>query len=235
MEDTVTNSIIGIPAEPAFLSALAGAIVGAIIGGLIAYFIQLKALREGRRQRAEDTHHIRKALGNSLIIKMIKIHSDIRIVHQHIEDSYRANEHVDPQREFWEYVLPIVNPLEPVYFSSEELGMLIAMNDDDVFNMVMPLDRVHHGILVTVRVHHKERATLLTKLEAESVDGNMGHAALDPIQMAKLRPQMINVNEIVRQMYANTQRGLEDSRVALLKLHKLLEDKIGLQYRLEFD
>jgi hypothetical protein len=62
-----------------------GTIFGAIIGGLIAYFVQVKALRGGRRQRDKDQERTKQAQGYSLLFKMIRIHSDLYGIHQHLE------------------------------------------------------------------------------------------------------------------------------------------------------
>lgn len=75
-----------IPHETEFWSAIAGAVVG----GVIAYAVQIRALREGKRQRADDQKSIQQGLGNSLLFKMIKIHSNIHGIHRHIEECFET-------------------------------------------------------------------------------------------------------------------------------------------------
>lgn len=224
--DTLLSNI----KEPTFVSA----IVGTVFGGLIAYCIQLKALFENRKQRAEDIRRTQEMLGNSLIIKMIQMHSDIYTIHQHVEESLRNVS--DPKIEPWQVVQPLANPPDPVLFSSEELSMLMSMCDDRVFNMILPLDRVHSAILNIVKIHYSERTILLTLLGKDVVyTGNIGHTELDKDQFMRAKPQMITVNCIINQLHDHTKRYLGESKEALLALHELLQDIIKLKSKLEFD
>ena len=45
------------------LSEFLAAIGGAVVGGLIAYLVQIKALREARRDRAEERLLVKKGTG----------------------------------------------------------------------------------------------------------------------------------------------------------------------------
>src|SRR5262245_42465642 len=70
--ETLKSHMLAIAAA----TELWAAVIGAIVGGLIAYFIQVKALREGRQQREDDLRRSNRALGYSLLFKVIKIHSN---------------------------------------------------------------------------------------------------------------------------------------------------------------
>jgi hypothetical protein len=63
------------------------AIAGAIVGGLIAYFIQIRALREGRNQRADDRKLVQQAQAHALLFKMIRIHSDFHPTQFHLRST----------------------------------------------------------------------------------------------------------------------------------------------------
>ena len=209
------------------------AIAGAIVGGLIAYFIQIKVLREGRKQREEDLRRTQQVLGNSLIVKMIKIYSNIRLLHKHLEDCFRASNHKDSQQEPWQFYRPLVTLPNTVFFSSEEMSMLVGMKNDHILNLVLPLDTVHNTLLSTVANLQKERAILLEQLKADKFIGEIGTVVFDQDELLKARPQMISINQMFEGLRAHAKRGTGESKEALYALHKLLRDKLELHYNLE--
>ena len=209
------------------------AIAGAVVGGLIAYFIQVKALREGRKQREEDLRRTQQVLGNSLIVKMIKIYSNIRTLHEHLEECFGISSHKNPRNELWQHYKPLSTLPNPVFYSSEEMSMLMAMNNDQVFNLVLPLDTVNNTLLDTVANLQKERAMLLEQLPVDKFVGEIGKVALDKDKLLKFRPGMIALNSMLEQLHVHTKRGSSESREALFTLHKLLCDNLGLRYNLE--
>ena len=85
--DAAATFLSNLPSEVEFWSAIIGGLVGATAGGAIAYFIQSKVLREGRKQRAEDHKQAQQALGHSLLFKMIRIYSDFH----GIRDKFRGS------------------------------------------------------------------------------------------------------------------------------------------------
>lgn len=60
-----------------FWAAIAGAVVGALVTGIISYIVQLNAQSVAKKQREQDTKEKSQALGHSLLLKMIRIHSTI--------------------------------------------------------------------------------------------------------------------------------------------------------------
>ena len=82
---TVWSIMLG---QTEFWAAIVGAIVGAVVGGSIAYMVQVRALREGRKQRGEDHNRLQQALGHALLFKMVRIHSDFYGLHRHFEDCF---------------------------------------------------------------------------------------------------------------------------------------------------
>ena len=68
-----------------FWSAIAGAVVGSVVGGAIGYLVQIKALREGRRQREEDRKQAQQAQGRALLIKVGRIISNCYGTQRHFE------------------------------------------------------------------------------------------------------------------------------------------------------
>ena len=164
-------------------------------------------------------------------MKTIMIYSNMKLVNKHLEDSL-TNETLQGKQP-WECVQPLANPPDPVSFSTDELGMLLDLGGHDLFNLVFPLDRVHNTMLDSVQVHYRERTALLDKLSPDLVFQDRGQVSLSQGQLRRLQPQIILVNGIVQQLWDHAKRGQDESKHALVELHKLLEEKIGLGYKIE--
>lgn len=216
-----------------FWSAIAGAIVGAVVGGSIAYMVQMRALREARSQRDEDYKRLRQALGHALLFKMVRIHSNFYGIHRHFEDCFAEAARRGSTDEPWRFVLPLANPPDPVHFSSEEMGMLLALKNDDMFNLVLPMDVIHNSLNAAVKVLNTERAALTERLKSDEAEGAVLISNLDRDQMLALRPRMINVNSLIEIIRASAKRDFEESGEALDRLNKVLRDKLGFTYKLE--
>lgn len=229
MSNLINGFWSSIPRETEFWSA----IVGAIVGGLIALFVQLIALRAAKKQRAEDQKETRRALGNSLLFKMVRIHSNIYGIHRHIEERFEEAMQRGLGGEPWQFFLPLANPPEPVNFSSEEMGMLLAQKNDDVFNLVLPMDVIHNSMIVLVKLINQERQKLSSLLKPDEVDGHVITGHLSKEQVLMFRPRMIEVNTLIESTRVNANRGTRDSREALKRLNSLLREKLGLSYKLE--
>ena len=190
--------------ETAFWSA----ITGAIVGGFIAYIVQVKALRERRRQRAEDHERIQQALGNALLFKMIRIHSNFYGMHRHIEECFEEAARREFKGEPWQFLLPLANPPASVHFSSEEMSMLLALKNDDAFNLVVPMDAIHNSLNSTFKVLNTERRALTERLTVDDAEGTAVSGVLDKQQELALRPHMIEVNTLIENMRVHAEEGL---------------------------
>ena len=216
-----------IPGETEFWAAIAGAVVG----GFIAYAVQMKALREARKQRDEDHKQLQQALANALLFKMARIYSNFYGLHRHIEDSFAEAAQRGLKGEPWQFVRPLANPPDPVHFSSEEMGMVLGLKNDDVFNLVLPMDVIHNSLIDGVKVLNAERRALTERLKADEAEGAVLSGTLDKDQELALRPQMIDVNSLIVSIRADAKRGFEESDQALNGLQKVFQDKLGLGHK----
>ena len=166
------------------------------------------------------------------LIKIVIIYSNVRMLHNHLEDCLEKASYSDSREKAWTFVLPVINLPNLVFFSSEEMSMLIALKDDEVFNSVLLLDSVHNTLCDSFQKFHNERAILLNRTNADKFIGNVGQITLDEKQLLALQPQIIMVNTIIKQLFLNTEKGLSESRKTLFKLHALLQEKLKLTYKL---
>ena len=216
-----------------FWSAIVGAIVGAVVGGSIAYMVQVRVLREAREQRNEDHKRLQQALGHAMLFKMVRIHANFYHIHRHFEDCFAEATRRGIMGEPWQFVRPIANPSEPIHFSSDEMGMLLALKNDDIFNLVLSMDVIHNSLSQTVKVLNTERIALTERLKTDEAEGAVLTSMLNQDQVLALRPRMIDVNSLIEQIRADAKRDFEESDEALNGLQKFLRDKLGLAYKLE--
>lgn len=218
-----------IPGGTEFWSAIAGAVVG----GFIAYIVQMKALREARKQREEDNRRVQQALGNSLLFKMLRIYSDFYAIHRHIEECFEEAAKKRFEGEPWQFLLPLANLPDAINFSSDEMGMLLAQKNNDVFNLVLSMDVIHNSLIAAVSVLSSERRELTQRVKADQAEGNVLSGILNRDQMLTLRPRMIEVNSLIENIRVMAKRDSDESKDALERLQMLLRDKLGLTYTLE--
>jgi hypothetical protein len=218
-----------IPRETEFWSA----IIGAVVGGLIAYIIQITALREGRKQRNEDRTQVQQAQAHSLLFKMVRIYSDFYGIHQHVEDCFATAAKRGLKGEPWQFLLPLANLPDPIHFSAEEMGMLLALKNNDVFNFVVSMDIVHNSIIDAFKVLNIERRALTERLPAGEVEGTTVSGILDKDRMLSLRPRMIEVNSLIESIRTEAKKGFDESSQALDHLQKVLREKLKLTYKFE--
>ena len=216
-----------------FWSAIGGVLVGTIVGGLISWVLQSKALSDKRKERVKDLQRSQQVLANSLIIKMIKIYSNFSSINKHLEDSLANPEHIEGNPEPWQIVKPLAILPNPVFFSSEELSMLMSIGNDDVFNAVLPLDTVHNALSDTVQLFQNKQLVLLDQLKVEQIEGAFFKGSLNERQFMAMRLKIKEVNTLIEQTSLQIERGLEESKKALINLHTVLQDELVLTYKLE--
>ena len=216
-----------------FLSAIVGAIVGAVVGGVIAFMVQVKALREGRTQRDEDRKLIQQAQGRSLLIKMGRIVSNCHSVRQHFEEHFERARKSGFVGEPWQFVLPSANTPDPVHFSTDELGMLLSLKNNEVFNSLVGLDTVHNSLIDAFKLFNAERRALTerlppTAISEQGTQSNMLSGYSPPAALAALRPRMIEVNMLVEQLHIDAKNDFTEATKVIASLVQLLHDKLGL-------
>lgn len=225
--------ISAIPASSEFWSGIIGAVVGATMGGYISYRIQGKALQETRSQRSEDRLIAQKALAHSLLFKVIRIHSDFYNIHEHITGCFEKAAREGFEGEPWQIVLPLANFPDPVHFSSDEMGMLLSLKNDDVFNQVNSLDAVHNSLIEITKIMSLERRKLGERIRVEQVENTVLSGTLIPEEHLALKPAIIDVNGLIENAKAFAERDVRSSLEALTALQKLFNEKLGFSHRVE--
>ncbi|MEX0827800.1 MAG: hypothetical protein WD005_02500, partial [Haliea sp.] len=201
----------------------------------IAYLGQTKLLRENKKLRNDDHLNVQRGLANGLLFKVAIIYSYFGQTYHHMESSLAAIESTkgDRTKEPWEVVRAFANLPAPVTFSSEEMGMLLSLREDELFNLLFPLDGQHGALLDILNLLNQERTQLFAQIPyLEFEDGNV-RFSLDNQQTLALRPSMTLVNELTMTAYDWSRRDFESSQRALIELQRAFTEKLGMKYELK--
>lgn len=209
------------------------AIVGSIVGGLIAAFVQLLSIRHQASETKQRKLENDQVTGRGLVIKLMRLVSDLHGLNQHLEQSISR---IEPgmQLEPWSFVLPIANLPDRVQITHEELA-LILVHDLHAFKDLLDLEPIHLSSLRIMQIYGDMRAKLLEGMQAAEFSGNVGAVDLDTAQLRIFRPKMIELNSLINALQARKKSDLELARKTILAVARILDEKYKLKMDLEFD
>jgi hypothetical protein len=215
----------------AVFSTLGGTIVGSVIGGCTSYFLQRKALKSAKAQRDNDRFEARRAQAYSLFVKMIKIHSNITSLGRSVKDSLEAAKVMDAKLQPWQAVLPLANLPDRVKFGSDEMALLLAI-DNSLFNELGPYDDIHSSIIDVFDIYRTKRVALMQPFGAD-MDGAIGSTGLTADQHRWMAPREFELNGLVETMVQRTEQDEKESWALLERLHSLLRKEFKLETRMK--
>jgi hypothetical protein len=205
------------------------AIAGAVVGGVIALLVQLIALSAAASERQQERLETQAALGRSLLYKMVSIHSNLFKLAGHIDEGYALAE--QQVREPWQAILPILNVPDRVVFTPEEMSMVLAQRDDNLFNTLLSIDDIHNSTLAIFLGYAEQREKLGAQLPVGRMHGNVGTAVLTPEEHSLLRPRMVELNGILDSLKTRGRQDADEAFAALRALLDLLNSKLGLKLK----
>jgi len=211
--------------ESEFWAAVVGAVIGAITGGLITWLLQLS---QDRRQISERN----QALARSLILKLLRIHSDLQGFRTHIEEcEARANRDGLPIG--WQSLRAIGNLPRHISFTPEEMSYLLSLKDYKLFDKVLSLDVLHTSTIGIFELY-KERRLALTDMLSASMNGMVGTAELNGAQKAFFDPKAAELDLLVSDIRARVEQDSKDSREALEETNAAIKPTLGYSLGLDF-
>jgi hypothetical protein len=218
-----------------FSRELVSAVVGAVVGGMIAFGVQIISLREARSMRENDRKLARQALAHALLFKMIRIFSNAVQIDRYIEERFEEASRRKFEGDPWQFVLPLANLPENMHFSPDEMGMLLSLKDNNVFNLVINQDVCHNSLNDIVAKFNECRKELTDQLKHDQVEGNKLSGTATQEDYMKVLPRILEVNGLIAGIRAMSKRNADEGRQAVLGLQRVFQDKLGLKLKLEFD
>jgi len=203
------------------------AIAGALVGGVITFLIQKSDQWEKRRQRLADRSEARRALGYSLVFKMVKIYSNLTHLRSHLQEAFASAATRGIHGEPWQFVLALANSPERVNFSADEMSMLLSLKDDGLFNNLVSMDVIHNSTLDVFLTYRERRSDLLEKLPPHHMEGSIGSAALTGELLQAVRPRMIELNSMIADLRARYQADANQAGHTLQAFSAALNSKLG--------
>lgn len=223
------NVLSGLSQATEFWSA----IIGAIVGGVIALVIQLVALRASKKQREEDRLYVQRALASSLVFKVTRIHSNNYGIHHHIETCYETGKQHGDESNPWRFFVPLANPPEPVVFSSDELGLLFAQKNNEVFNSILDMDVAHNSLIEVIKLIAITRKDLTGRLKVGAVEGTKLSGVFSQAELLAIQPQVLEVNSLIEHARRQATDDYNHSLTGIDKLSELINAKLGLGFKID--
>jgi hypothetical protein len=165
---------------------------------------------------------------------MRRIYSNFYGVDRYFKDALRKREH-EPDLQPWQVVEPLINAPGPMHFSSDEMGMLLSLRDDDIFNGISEMDELHNALMEGIAFLSRERRALtdILKTTTQSIEGRQVAGIIPENQLRPLRPTMLEVNSLIESLRANAENHVRAAGPLLQSLADLLKRKLDLRYKLE--
>lgn len=217
-----------------FWIAIIGTVVGGVISAGVSLLVHVLERSAARRERAEDSTAVQRALGTSLLLKTMRIHSNLEILRRHLTELQENAAERDANDEPYVFLIPLASLPKDVIYTPDELGMLLHMRDDQVFNSVLSMDDSHNMIIAACGTMFSRRMALTDRLKAHKIDDmtKAVEGTLGREEWLAVRPMMIEVNVLFDQLFIETRARAKDSGLALDSLHALLRRKPGFDFQL---
>ena len=208
------------------------AIGGAVVGGAITAIMQLLELRAAAKQRQEDRTDVRNAQGRALLFKMMRIYSNLRQLHNYIEESVQEAAKRGYKGEIWTILRPLANLPDKMFFSADEMSLILSIKDLGLFNSLLSMDVVHNSTIdlfgTVSELGHGLRASLPAYMS-----GDVGSIALTEEQQMKFRPRMVELNLLIEAVRERSKKDAVEAFEVLEKLQSVLNARLGFGVQLD--
>ncbi|MGW9230548.1 hypothetical protein ACWGPT_06690 [Pseudorhizobium sp. NPDC055634] len=202
------------------------AIAGAIVGGVIAFAMQRSSMNAARRFRDEDRLRDDQALAYSLLFKAMAIDGNLSSFRSHVVEA----EQLSSQRKapISAVMFALANPPTAVEFAPPEMAMLLKLKDDDLFNDVMNLDRIHNSVLPVWTLYAGERNSMSVLMEGAKFNSEEGSTEFAFEKDGDLARKIYEVDQIAQQLVHRAKVDAEQSSQIVPRLAKHLNERLGL-------
>ena len=212
-------------------SSAAGIVFGAAISALVGAILQKNSFAEARRQKEKDRFEVRKAQAYSLFFKMLRIFSNLEILHKSVREVPKPPKADGSLGGAWQTTLPLANLPDRVKFTSDEMALLLSLNTL-LFNDLGPYDDVHNSVIDVFEMYRTKRVAAMEPFSAE-MNGNIGITTLSKEQHDRLAPRVAELNMLVKAMNDRSSSDAKEAWSLLNRIHKLFVNEFEFHPKLQ--
>lgn len=194
-----------------FASTILGALIGAIVAGGISYILAKQANKEIAERDRIERRYKEKSLAFSLIIKVGEIVSSLAALHHQNEENISRAEAAGVDGDLWGKMIPIVGTEKRIYFTSEEIAVLLPLRIDATINSLLTLDDQHNSLLATMSLYSQKRSAFGERFGAE-MSGNVGQTAVTIDQYRLAAPAIAEMQALALSIRAGGKKWFEASQ-----------------------
>jgi hypothetical protein len=173
-------------------------------------------------QRSRDRKERERALAYSLLLKMMKIHSDESHLWEHVQEQRAIAIQHGEVADTWRFFQPLASVPTAVKFTSDELACLFAAKDGDVFNAVLSMDEVHAGDMANLQIYGQKRSKLTDMLPGAAMNGQVGSTVFTPEQYSRFIPYSTELDILISDIATGIENHVVDTEKALRGLHAVI-------------
>lgn len=208
-------------------------ILGAILGGAATIVGQWVTIRSSRNTEREKRKSQDIAVASSLLFKCLVIYSNIKLINDFLKNpSQGIATGLSSDAKFWEKLVPIANPPEKIFFTSEEMSLLLQYKMNDTFNNMMRFDDRHNGLITSLLILFSEKEKIVAAIQNITHDGSLMSSMLSVKDMANITPGIVKIESLSGHMMIDADGQEEEFRTILITLHSELVNKIGISYKM---
>lgn len=225
--DSFTAAFKSVPAE--YWAAILGSIV-AFLGAMIIATIFFNL--ERRIAKAEKLEKDKDATTYAMH-KLHRMFSDVFRLCEHIDNCYERR--IAKTSEPWQFMIPMIGPTSSYKFSEHELKCISGLDDEKLMQFILDAPHIHEAHEVVWKKYCELKAEFTHMVPPNEFDGKTGAMTLSEEQYNKLRPFMIQMNDIIESLYIRIGQDTRNFADATQQLVMLRNKKYDLKSSLQLE
>jgi hypothetical protein len=188
-----------------FWTTLIGAVVGAVVSGLVSYFQALGAKAETLKRDQQERCDRDKTTAFRIHVTLACIVSNLGGFYRQIETSIAASKVTGS---LWTRMEGYSGVHPHLYFTADELSLLVAMKEGDLLEKLMIATDRHNNLMDAIKTYSTRRLTFEDKYGAPT-NASPIMPVLTPEQSAHAAPRIVELDELAQQIRTFVKRDFE--------------------------